>query len=252
VLIKLLNKFHINTIDIGAQGNSFLFVDNLDQTTGFKLSKNSKLPYKNNSIKAIYCSHCIEHLFEDTIVNLLNECHRILQKDGVFRIVTIDFKKLHNLLITNEIDVLLDLAPFRGRPEWKNFGIKFSEFKFVTHFFSNYQNREYEKSPEFGYSSEGFYRGPPNVDDVVVKEMANKLSTLEFGKWLVKQIPKEYINNGGHVNPVTIQYINEIEKSFHFQEREFCTSSSKKLAKMENFYNLKRRKISIFFEAIKI
>jgi len=165
--------------------------------------------------------------------------------------VTVNFKKLHSLLINNDINTLLDLAPFRGRPEWKNYGITFSEVKFVTHFFSNYQNREYEKSPEFGHSSEGFYRGPPNLDDIVVKEMANKLSTLEFGKWLVKHIPKEYINNGDHINPVTIEYINEIEKSFSFSEKEFCKSSSKKLVKMEKFYNHKRKKISIFFEATK-
>ena len=66
---KLINKLHINTVDIGSQGKSFLFVENLDQTTGFKLDEKTKLPFKNNSIKAIYCSHCVEHLFENTIVN---------------------------------------------------------------------------------------------------------------------------------------------------------------------------------------
>jgi SAM-dependent methyltransferase len=252
MLTELINKFYINTIDIGSKGKTFLFVKNLDKTNGFKLSNNSKLPFKNNSIKAIYCSHVVEHLFEETIVNLLNEIDRVLQKGGVFRIATINFKKLHNLLTKNEIDALLDMSIFRGRPEWEKYNIKFSYVKYVTHFFSNYQNRAYERSPEFGYNSEGFYRGPPNIDDTLVKEMANKLTTREFGKWLVNQIPKKFINNGGHVNPVTIEYINEIKKSLKFSDKEFCNSSSNKLVKMEKFYNLKRKKISVFFEANKL
>jgi hypothetical protein len=42
---KLINKLHINTVDIGSQGKSFLFVENLDQKTGFKLDEKTKLPF---------------------------------------------------------------------------------------------------------------------------------------------------------------------------------------------------------------
>ena len=40
---------------------------------------------------------------------------------------------------------------------------------------------------------QGFYRGPPLIDDEIVKKMATKLPTLEFGKWLVSNIPKEFL-----------------------------------------------------------
>lgn len=250
-IINLINKIYFNTLDIGSHGKNFIFVKNLDQITGFKFDNNSKLPFKNNSIKAIYCSHVIEHLFDDTIKNLLKECYRVLKNGGAFRIVTIDFQKIHKLLVENKTEEILNLAPFRGRPEWKEFGVIFNEVKFVTHFFSNYQNRKYEESPEFGFSKEGFYRGPPLIDDEIVKKMAIKLSTLEFGKWLVSNIPKEFLKNGGHVNPVTIDHINDIEKSFNFTEKQFCISSNKKLINMEHFYNLKRKNISIFLEAYK-
>ena len=253
ILIKFINKsLPIKTIDIGSgDTKEFLFVKKLDQITGFKLEKNIKLPFKDETIEAIYCSHTIEHLFDETIKWLLIECHRVLKKGGALRIVTIDFKKLHHLLIANKTNELLSLANFRGRPEWKHFGITFSETKFVTHFFSNYQNRKYEQSPEFGYNQEGFYRGPPNIEDKLVKKMANKLSTRDFGKWLVNQIPKEYLNFGGHVNPIIIETFNEIDQSFNFMQKEFCNSTNKRLIKMEKYYNDKRKRISIFFEATK-
>ena len=47
---QLINKFYINTVDIGSNGKTFLFVENLDKSTGFKLDKKTKnypSPYFN-------------------------------------------------------------------------------------------------------------------------------------------------------------------------------------------------------------
>ena len=75
ILIKFINKsLPIKTIDIGSGDiKEFLFVKKLDQITGFKLEKNIKLPFKDKTIEAIYCSHTIEHLFDETIKWLLIE-----------------------------------------------------------------------------------------------------------------------------------------------------------------------------------
>ena len=52
-----------------------------------------------------------------------------------YRVVTIDFQKLHKLLVENKTEELLNLAPFRGRPEWKEFGVFFNELNLHNSFF---------------------------------------------------------------------------------------------------------------------
>lgn len=39
-----------------------------------------KLPFKNGSVSAIFCSHCLEHI--QNVQHFLNECHRITKKGG--------------------------------------------------------------------------------------------------------------------------------------------------------------------------
>lgn len=40
------------------------------------------LPYANNCVDAIFCSHAIEHLFLDEVERLINECYRVLKPVG--------------------------------------------------------------------------------------------------------------------------------------------------------------------------
>jgi len=49
-----------------------------------------KLPLKNNSIDYIYCSHVLEHVEYWRVLNILKECKRVLEKEGVLRIVLPD------------------------------------------------------------------------------------------------------------------------------------------------------------------
>ncbi len=52
------------------------------------------LPYKDNSVGMVYNEHFIEHLEVKTGVMLLKECHRVLKKDGIIRIATLDLDYL--------------------------------------------------------------------------------------------------------------------------------------------------------------
>lgn len=59
------------------------------------------LPFESNSIKVFYTSHTIEHVKEDAVQNLFNEMYRVLEKDGIVRVVTgpdaeTDFRALQN------------------------------------------------------------------------------------------------------------------------------------------------------------
>lgn len=52
------------------------------------------LPFKANSIEAIFSSHVFEHLFMDEVERLISECYRVLQPDGVIRVVVPDLEKI--------------------------------------------------------------------------------------------------------------------------------------------------------------
>ena len=52
------------------------------------------LPFPNNFADAIYCSHFLEHLDEQSGINFLSECFRCLKNQGILRIVVPDFERL--------------------------------------------------------------------------------------------------------------------------------------------------------------
>ncbi len=57
-------------------------------------AENLILPFKNNSVKLIYCSHTLEHLEKKKAIRFLKECARVIENNGVMRIVLPDIKKI--------------------------------------------------------------------------------------------------------------------------------------------------------------
>ena len=74
--------------------NQWLNCDFIKNKGVKKIDLLGKLPLKSDSIEAIYCSHFIEHIPEDKVLFFLNECKRILKKNGILRLVTLDFEKM--------------------------------------------------------------------------------------------------------------------------------------------------------------
>ena len=54
-------------------------------------------PLENKSVESIITEEMIEHLEEDDIVPLLNECHRILKPEGLMRIGVPDYASPKNM-----------------------------------------------------------------------------------------------------------------------------------------------------------
>lgn len=45
------------------------------------------LPFKDMGVDYIHCQHFLEHLTYDEAINFLNECWRVLSKDGELKII---------------------------------------------------------------------------------------------------------------------------------------------------------------------
>jgi SAM-dependent methyltransferase len=52
------------------------------------------LPFEDESVNFIYCSHLLEHLTRDDAKKVCQEAYRVLKKDGIFRVVVPDLKLL--------------------------------------------------------------------------------------------------------------------------------------------------------------
>lgn len=59
--------------------------------------RHDDIPYDNNTVDAIYCSHVIEHIEDEHDEKMLKECHRVLKPGGVLRIACPDAEFLYNM-----------------------------------------------------------------------------------------------------------------------------------------------------------
>lgn len=66
---------------------------NLDIDLGHNLRQDNPLPYPDNSVDAIFCSHVLEHMPVDDARRLITACYRVLRPEGLLRLVVPDCQK---------------------------------------------------------------------------------------------------------------------------------------------------------------
>jgi predicted SAM-dependent methyltransferase len=59
----------------------------------------SRLPLKDGTVSAIYCSHFLEHIPIDKVDFFLSECYRVLKIKGIIRIITPNFLEMCNAYV---------------------------------------------------------------------------------------------------------------------------------------------------------
>lgn len=60
-------------------------------------------PWSNETVDEIYSSHTLEHLNKNQGRHFLKECHRVLKKDGIIRIVVPDLNSFVHSYLNGEI-----------------------------------------------------------------------------------------------------------------------------------------------------
>jgi len=85
-LYKFLNN-RLKLFDIGSDGRPRVWDEKI-----FIHNLNKRFPWESNSVDIIYCSHTLEHFSKQEGLTFLKECHRVLKRDGILRIVVPDLK----------------------------------------------------------------------------------------------------------------------------------------------------------------
>lgn len=77
--------------------------------------RKDKIPYNNETVDTIYCSHVIEHIETNFVLNFLSESYRVLKYGGILRIACPDAKFLYSQLLSRP--KYFSWHPLYTRPE---------------------------------------------------------------------------------------------------------------------------------------
>lgn len=70
----------------------------------------NQLPFKDNSIEAIYCSHVVEHLNDKANEKLYSEINRVLRPGGTFRVTCPDLKLFKRMYERGDSEFLAKMS----------------------------------------------------------------------------------------------------------------------------------------------
>jgi predicted SAM-dependent methyltransferase len=77
-------------------------------------SPHRNLPFKDDSIDIIYCSHVIEHLPSETFNYLFDEFHRVLKYNGIVRVILPDIERAMLSCLAEEGQGSIDIGEQLG------------------------------------------------------------------------------------------------------------------------------------------
>ncbi len=98
-LFKLINSSQERNIEFNRDNN----IQFANATKKFR--------FRSNSVDILYTSHMLEHLSRNSATHFIKECHRVLKKGGILRIVVPDLKKYFNeYLIDQDADKFLETS----------------------------------------------------------------------------------------------------------------------------------------------
>jgi len=185
------------------------------------------LPFSNNCVNAIFTSHVLEHLDDESLIFLLKECYRILKPKGIFRISVPDMDKAMEAYKNNNYSFFE-----KGGVSCKGDSIE----RKLVNYFASYRL--------------GNFSGGPIVPKNLVKEKFQSLDKYAFAKWCVSLIPKN-ASYKAHVNAYDFQRIKKFLNEARFLKVLKSTYRGSKLKTMRTIEFDNRPIVSLYVEAFK-
>jgi len=174
-----------------------------------------KLPIENNSCEVIFCGHLIEHLNDKTNQKLFQEVHRVLKRNGIFRIITPDFDLYKKYYFQNDIE-LFNQFTIKGKkqvPETKGYNIA---ERFINQFMS------WAKPNGKGKLRKNFYKISKEDFDLLLQSNFNNLKTQKdvegYIQYIKQFLPKNHDNiTFLHINAFNYKRIKSFLKEAGFE-----------------------------------
>ncbi|MEF8761580.1 MAG: methyltransferase domain-containing protein [Candidatus Accumulibacter sp. UW25] len=170
--------------------NKRLKLFNLDWNEKIYLHDLTKrLPWLDSSVDVIYSSHTLEHFTKDEGRSFLAECHRVLRRDGIIRIVVPDLRHYVDKYIKGHIradDIVKRLGVLYGSSD-NRIKKTLSPFFQFPHKCMYDKERLVEIVDEVGFnatSKQAFCSGIEDIQVIEVKERTKTAVIVEGRKRL--------------------------------------------------------------------
>lgn len=192
--------------------------------------RNDQLPFEKESVDVIYCSHVIEHIENEHIQNMFNNCYNVLKMGGVIRLACPDAEFLYQVSKTKT-------DYWKWRDDWFRMNGKNSEMTEI-----NYLLREIATK-----------RVKDSVDLKEYEQAYNTMEMNEFLEFATSGLKFDVTRPGDHINYFTFDKLKMMLERAGFQfviRSKYMGSCS---SEMNNFlkFDLTYPQMSLYVEAIK-
>jgi ubiquinone/menaquinone biosynthesis C-methylase UbiE len=206
--------------------------------------RNDSIPFGDNSVNTIYCSHVVEHIEDIHIQKMFNECYRVLLGGGVLRIVCPDAEFLYNMAKEDKAaaywswgDTCFNSPLFAGKYSGKNLP------RIV-----DYLVRELAIPKLPGYA--GYINAISNGD---YAKAFREMEMYDFFEFLTKDLTFRVEYGGDHINYWTFDKMKKMltKAGFDFViQSRYGASCCPEMRQMHKF-DLCAPFVSLYVEAIK-
>ncbi len=247
-------NFSSGKVALGERNNypfplDWVRVDWKDADYEVNLSESPTLPFRDNSQKLIYTAHMIEHLSQESLPKLLNECYRILRPGGRIRIEAPDAEKLVNLYRTGDERMLGHFRKFRQDVIVKKFGYP-----------ENYLEDHLSVLGEISnYIVEGqWVHVPVYASKEEFDEKLKNLDLDQFFDWCISLQTPEQRKSGGHQSAIYFSKFRSMLENAGFEnvtQVDFGYTKIPELNLNNGFWSIKEKPhrtfYSLYIEAAK-
>lgn len=135
-----------------------------------------KFPWPDSSVDVIYNSHVLEHFSKDDGQKFLAECHRVLRKNGIIRVVVPDFQHIVSEYIEGRIhsdNFIQSLGVLYGNKKNKLLEILSPLFEFPHKCLYDNSRLIYILN-EIGFNVSAKFAFDSNIDDISMIELESR------------------------------------------------------------------------------
>ena len=196
--------------------------------------RNDSIPFNNNTVDCIYCSHVIEHIEDQFVYKAFEEFYRVLKHQGVVRIACPDAEFIYNITKFNN-------SYWEWRKKWFKKFIKtdlvIRQVDFLVREIATPRLRNY------GHMQK--------VEDY--QTFYDQLSMYDFFNYITNDLKFDVQHLGDHINYWTYDKIkNGLSKAgFKIIINSKYLGSCFSEMRDKNYFDLTKPQMSLYVEAMK-
>lgn len=168
--------------------NDWIKIDYSRADFNINLNEPSTLPFDDNSMRLAYSAHCLEHLEEKYVAEVLKECFRVMRPGGTVRLEVPDMLKVIDCYKRNDTEYI---EFFHDKHQWL-----IDKLGFDKHYLEDHVGMLATIS---NYFIDGVnFQIPVYASKKECDEKLNSMTMDEFGDWCISLQTDEQIRSAGH------------------------------------------------------